>query len=163
MLTRQKGLAKVSGTPGKTQTINHFLINESWYLVDLPGYGYARAPKTEREKWGGFTSDYLLQRSNLICVCVLLDVRLAPQKIDLEFMEWLGLSGIPFVMVFTKTDKLGKTALQKNLTAYKKEMLESWESLPEIFLTSATEQKGRDELVDFVSRTHALFTQTGKK
>jgi GTP-binding protein len=152
MLCGQNKLAKVSGTPGKTQTINHFLINTDWYLVDLPGYGYAKTSKTLRALWQGFTYDYIVKRDNLQCVCVLLDSRLDPQKIDMEFMQWLGMNGIPFVMVFTKHDKLTKNQKASNFAKYKKEMLEYWEQLPEVFFTSAEEKSGKKELLDFFER-----------
>ena len=152
MLCDQNKLAKVSGTPGKTQTINHFLINSDWYLVDLPGYGYAKTSKTLRALWQGFTYDYIVKRDNLQCVCVLLDSRLDPQKIDMEFMQWLGMNGIPFVMVFTKHDKLTKNQKASNFAKYKKEMLEYWEQLPEVFFTSAEEKSGKKELLDFFER-----------
>ena len=119
MLTSKKGLAKTSGTPGKTQLINHFLINEHWYLVDLPGYGYAKVSRTQRSSFERFISDYLTKRETLYNIFVLLDARLEPQKIDLEFMNWCGEKGLPFSMVFTKIDKLSSTALQKNLAKYK--------------------------------------------
>jgi len=154
MLTRNKKLAKTSGKPGKTQLINHFLINDDWYLVDLPGYGFARISKTHRVKWQKMIRDYLLNRDNLYCVFVLIDSRLEAQKSDLEFMSWLGLNGIPFVMVFTKCDKLGKTKLNKNLEAYRVEMLKTWEELPPVFVTSAESGFGKDELLEFVEQTN---------
>ena len=130
MLTGVKDLAKTSSSPGKTQLINHFIINEEWFLVDLPGYGYAKAMRSQRERWLSFIKTYMNKRENLYCVMVLIDSRLKPQANDLEFMEWLALNGIPFVMVFTKTDKLSKTQLSKNIEGYKKEMLNYWEELP---------------------------------
>lgn len=145
-----KKLAKVSGTPGKTQTINHFLINNNWYLVDLPGYGYAKVAKSSRRTWEGFISEYLKNRKSLECTFVLLDSRLEPQKIDMEFMTWMGENQLPFAMVFTKCDKLGKVALQKNIAAYKKEMLKTWSALPEIFLTSSSNQLGKLELLSYI-------------
>jgi len=154
MLTRNKKLAKTSGKPGKTQLINHFLINDDWYLVDLPGYGFARISKTHRVKWQKMIRDYLLNRDNLYCVFVLIDSRLEAQKSDLEFMSWLGLNGIPFVMVFTKCDKLGKTKLNKTLEAYRVEMLKTWEELPPVFVTSAESGFGKDELLEFVEQTN---------
>ena len=138
MLVGNKGLAKTSGRPGKTQLINHFVINNEWYLVDLPGYGYAKASKVARAKWEIFIAEYLTKRTPLLNVFVLLDSRLDPQQIDLEFMNWCGEKQIPFSMVFTKIDKLSSTALQKNLAKYKKEMLKYWEALPPVFTTSAT-------------------------
>ena len=157
MLTERKSLAKVSGRPGKTQLINHFLINKNWYLVDLPGYGYAGVSKTMRLEFSQFIKKYLLKRENLMCLCVLLDSRLKPQAIDIEFMQWLGENNIPFVICFTKQDKLSKTESVKNLAHYKNEMLKSWEELPTIFLSSSVNNKGKDELLEFVEKTNALF------
>lgn len=156
-LTERKSLAKTSTTPGKTQLINHFLINDEWYLVDLPGYGYAKSSKKLREKWDGFIRQYLNNRSNLIYTFVLLDSRLKPQKIDLEFMEMLGIKGIPFVMIFTKLDKLSSSAANKNLTAYKKEMLKAWEELPPIILTSSSTKMGREEVLSLIENTNKDF------
>ena len=152
MLTGVKDLAKTSSSPGKTQLINHFIINEEWFLVDLPGYGYAKAMRSQRERWLSFIKTYMNKRENLYCVMVLIDSRLKPQANDLEFMEWLALNGIPFVMVFTKTDKLSKPQLSKNIEGYKKEMLNYWEELPQIFVTSAENGKGKEELLDFIER-----------
>ncbi|MDA7794205.1 ribosome biogenesis GTP-binding protein YihA/YsxC [Flavobacteriales bacterium] len=157
MLTERKSLAKVSGRPGKTQLINHFLINKNWYLVDLPGYGYAGVSKTKRLEFSQFIKKYLLKRENLMCLCVLLDSRLKPQEIDIEFMQWLGENNIPFVICFTKQDKLSKTESAKNLANYKKEMLKSWEELPQIFLSSSVNKNGKDEILAFVEKTNALF------
>lgn len=157
MLTERKSLAKVSGRPGKTQLINHFLINKNWYLVDLPGYGYAGVSKTKRLEFSQFIKKYLLKRENLMCLCVLLDSRLKPQSIDIEFMQWLGENNIPFVICFTKQDKLSKTESTKNLAHYKKEMLKSWEELPTIFLSSSVNKNGKDELLEFVEKTNTLF------
>lgn len=150
MITGNKKLAKTSGKPGKTQLINHFLINDEWYLVDLPGYGYAKASQTSRHKWEKFISEYLTKREQLVNVFVLLDSRLEPQKIDLEFMNWCGEEGIPFSMVFTKIDKLSSTALQKNLAKYKKEMLKQWESMPPVFTTSSESAFGREALLNYI-------------
>lgn len=151
MLTERKSLAKTSGRPGKTQLINHFIINDEWYLVDLPGYGYAKASKTSREKWEKFISEYLTKREQLTNVFVLLDCRLEPQKIDLEFMNWCGEKGIPFSMVFTKADKLSSSALQKNLAKYKKEMLKFWAELPPVFVTSSTSAMGREKVLNYIT------------
>lgn len=150
MLTGKKSLAKTSSTPGKTQLINHFIINENWYLVDLPGYGYAKAAKTSRYKWEKFISEYLTKRDNLMNTFVLLDSRLEPQKIDLEFMNWCGENQIPFSMVFTKVDKLSSSALQKNLAKYKKEMLKFWEEIPPVFVTSAESSFGKEPLLNYL-------------
>jgi GTP-binding protein len=152
MLVERNKLAKTSGRPGKTQLINHFIINDEWYIVDLPGYGYAKASKTSRAQWEKFISDYLTQREELVNVFVLLDSRLEPQKIDLEFMNWCGEKGIPFSMVFTKIDKISSTVLQKNLAKYKKEMLKYWDELPPVFTTSATSKFGREKLLNFIER-----------
>jgi GTP-binding protein len=154
MLTNHSKLAKTSGTPGKTQLINHFLINDAWFLVDLPGYGYAKVSKTLRAVFSKIITNYLTKREQLLCLFVLLDCRLKPQKADLEFMEFLGINGIPFVMVFTKADKLKPSALQENLAHYKNIMLETWEELPEIFVTSAILKTGRDELLSFIEKTN---------
>ena len=157
MLTNRKSLAKTSGKPGKTQLINHFLINDSWYLVDLPGYGYASVSKGQRLEFAKFIKQYLQNRKNLMCLFVLLDSRLKPQKIDMEFMQWLGEKGIPFVMCFTKQDKLSKSEAIKNLANYKKEMKQIWEELPSIFLTSSSNKKGQIEVLKFVAETNKLF------
>jgi len=152
-LTNKKSLAKTSSTPGKTQLINHFIINDSWYLVDLPGYGYAKAGKKERLKWSKFTNDYILNRNNLLGVFVLIDSRLDAQKIDLEFMEWLAVNAIPFVMVFTKTDKLSSSALIKKLKKYQQVMLnKGWEEMPMSFQTSSTNQTGKEEILRFIEQ-----------
>lgn len=150
MLTSKKGLAKTSGTPGKTQLINHFLINEHWYLVDLPGYGYAKVSRTQRSSFERFIADFLTKRETLYNIFVLLDARLEPQKIDLEFMNWCGQKGLPFSMVFTKIDKLSSTALQKNLAKYKKEMLKVWAELPPVFTTSAESGFGKEPLLNYI-------------
>lgn len=150
MLTGKKSLAKTSSTPGKTQLINHFIINENWYLVDLPGYGYAKTAKTSRYKWEKFISEYLTKRDNLMNTFVLLDSRLEPQKIDLEFMNWCGENQIPFSMVFTKVDKLSSSALQKNIAKYKKEMLKFWEEIPPVFVTSAESSFGKEPLLNYL-------------
>lgn len=157
MLTGRKGLAKTSGTPGKTTLISHFLINENWYLVDLPGYGYAKRSKSDRESWKKMINYYLSKRENLMCTFILIDSRLPVQKSDSEFMEWMGSSRLPFVLVFTKTDKLSARQLDQNLESYKNTLLESWEELPEIFLTSATSKSGRDELLSFIEETNRIF------
>lgn len=145
-------LAKVSSQPGKTRTINHFLINKEWYLVDLPGYGYAKTSKADREAFSGFTKEYLKQRANLVAVFVLIDARLEPQRIDQEFMENLAMNSIPFIMVFTKIDKLSSSQLNKNIMAYKKKMLNKWEFLPLSFNTSAETRIGRDEMLLYIDK-----------
>lgn len=150
MLCKHKGLAMTSSTPGKTQLINHFLINNEWYLVDLPGYGYAQRGKQAREKLKQIIEDYILEREQLTALFVLIDCRHEPQKIDLEFIEWLGENGIPFSIIFTKTDKLSVNKLKENIEAYKKKLLETWEELPPIFLTSSEKERGRTELLDYI-------------
>ena len=150
MLTGKKGLAMTSQKPGKTQLINHFIINGAWYLVDLPGYGYARLSKDGREKLKTRIEDYTLERKELVCLFVLVDSRHEPQKIDLEFIQWLGEEGVPFALVFTKADKLTKGRLAANLEAYKASLLEEWEELPPIFVTSSEQQLGRDELLSYI-------------
>jgi GTP-binding protein len=150
MLTERKSLAKTSGKPGKTQLINHFIINENWFLVDLPGYGYAQISKSKRQSFQIFITEYFLQREQLACSFVLVDVRHEPQKIDLEFMRFLGENGIPFCIVFTKADKLNHSILNKNLQLYQTELLKTWEEMPTHFVTSATNKKGREELLKFI-------------
>ncbi len=152
MLTNHSKLAKVSGQPGKTQTINHFLINKEWYLVDLPGYGYAKTSKKLRNVFAGFTKEYLMKRPNLVAVFVLIDSRHEPQKVDQEFMEQLGINKIPFIMVFTKMDKLTSSEINKNINSYKKKMLNKWEFLPLSFTTSATTKMGRDEMLNYIEK-----------
>ncbi len=152
MLCRNKKLAKTSATPGKTLLINHFIINNEWYLVDLPGYGYAKRSKKEIEKLDQMIRGYILQRQQLVNVFVLVDIRLEPQKIDLEFMEWLGVSSIPFSIIFTKADKLTANKCQQAMAAYKKKLSETWEELPPIFLTSAEKRDGRDEVLDYIEK-----------
>ena len=162
MITERNKLAKTSGRPGKTQLINHFIINDEWYLVDLPGYGYAKASKTSRAKWEKFISEYLTQREELLNVFVLLDCRLEPQQIDLEFMNWCGEKAIPFSMVFTKIDKVSSTVLQKNLAKYKKEMLKYWDELPPVFTTSAESKFGREKILNYIERINEAVNNTQK-
>jgi ribosome biogenesis GTP-binding protein ysxC len=150
MLTGRKGLAMTSQKPGKTQLINHFLINKDWYLVDLPGYGYARLSRDGRDGLRKMIEDYILERTELVCLFVLLDSRLEPQRIDLEFIEWLGEEGIPFALVFTKADKLSKGKLATNIAAYKERLLQQWEELPPLFITSSEARMGRDELLSYI-------------
>ena len=151
MITNKSKLAKTSGKPGKTQLINHFKINENWFLVDLPGYGYAQVSKSKRQTFQEFIKDYLLLRQQLICTFVLIDSRLEPQKIDLEFMEFLGENSIPFYMVFTKADKLKLAELNRNIQVYGKVMTKSnWESMPPHFVTSAENTTGKEELLNFI-------------
>lgn len=150
MLTNRSSLAKTAAKPGKTQLINHFLIDDSWYMVDLPGYGYARTSKSLRGQFEKLIRDYILKRENLICLFVLIDCRLEPQQIDLEFMEWLGENGVPFVMVFTKGDKLSVAQRRKNLEHYQEVMLDTWETTPIAFMTSSEKKLGREELLDYI-------------
>tara|TARA_B110000967_G_C18895475_1_gene570302 strand:+ start:2619 stop:3227 length:609 start_codon:yes stop_codon:yes gene_type:complete len=154
MLTSRKSLAKTSGRPGKTQLINHFKINKDWFLVDLPGYGYAKVSKKDRSIFAKFIYDYLENRENLICTFVLIDSRHDPQKIDMLFMEWLGNKGIPFVIIFTKMDKLSSSQLNKNLGKYKLEMLKTWEEVPQCFMSSAESGLGKMEILKFIDATN---------
>ncbi len=158
MLTNRKNLAKTSNKPGKTQTINHFIINETWYLVDLPGYGYAKVSREKREGFGKIIENYVLKRENLHCLFILLDARLEPQKIDLEFIQWTGEKEIPLCLVFTKADKLTKNLLNRNVFVYKTALLKMWEDLPAMIITSSTAKTGKEELLSFIGK--ALADQT---
>jgi GTP-binding protein len=153
MLTGWSKLAKTSVQPGKTRTINHFIVNDSWYLVDLPGYGYAKVPVRLREKWVKATEQYILKRENLVSLFVLLDTRHKPQRSDLEFMEFLGVNNVPFARVFTKSDKLTVTALADSVDHYNSEMLRNWESLPVSFITSAVKGNGREEILNYIEES----------
>jgi GTP-binding protein len=157
-LTGSAKLAKTSSTPGKTQLINHFLINEEWYLVDLPGYGFAKIGKETRKKWDKMIQDYLKYRENLQCVLVLIDSRIKPQASDLKFMEWLAISGIPFVMVFTKEDKQTRTKTLDLVKQYKKEMEQFWEEIPQCFITSSETREGKEEILRFIEEINVNFT-----
>ncbi len=160
MLVEKRSMAKTSGTPGKTRLINHFVINldhNPWYLVDLPGYGYATIAKTKKAEFDVFVKQYILQRTSLLCVFVLIDSRLPMQARDKKFMEWLAESEVPFTIVFTKTDKLGKVQLDKNLEAYRTEMLNSWEDLPKQFITSSAKGIGTKDILGFITETNKLF------
>lgn len=150
MLTRQSKLAMTSSTPGKTLLINHFLVNDAWYLVDLPGYGYAKRGKAQQEKLKYIISDYILGREQMTLLFLLIDSRHEPQKIDLEFIEWLGENGVPFAIVFTKADKLTRTQLGTNIKTYKERLLEQWEELPPVFVTSSEHAVGRTELLSYI-------------
>lgn len=150
MLTKHKGLAKVSATPGKTRLINHFTINDSWYLVDLPGYGYARTGKSTRNTFAKIITDYVFKCEKMHFLFVLVDSRLEPQKIDLEFIEQLGMNGVPFGIIFTKADKLSKTQLERSVSAYRKRLSEQWEELPPMFTSSSEKGTGRDEIVGYI-------------
>ncbi len=155
MLTNSTSLAKISGRPGKTQLINHFIINESWYLVDLPGYGYAKLSKSARKSLEIYIRNYVLQRENLYCLFVLIDIRHEPQVIDLEFMEWLGLKQIPFAMVFTKADKLKASTIENNVAVYIEKLFEKWEEIPTYFISSATSGEGKKEILGFIEEINA--------
>ncbi len=157
MLCDRKNMAKTSGKPGKTQLINHFIINANWYLVDLPGYGFAKVSKDLKANWNAFIEQYIIQRTNLMCLMVLIDSRLDPQKVDLDFMDWLGEKGISFVMVFTKIDKLSKKQFADNIKHYKEEMGKHWDELPECFYTSSEKKTGKTELLHFIEQTNKLY------
>ena len=159
MLTGRNGLAKTSSTPGKTMLINHFLINGEWYIVDLPGYGYAQRGKESREKLKHIIQSYILGRAQMTNLFVLVDSRHKPQKIDLEFMQWLGENEVPFSIVFTKMDKLGKEAGQRNVEAYKAQLLEQWEELPPLFITSSEDRRGRDELLNYIEEINRQIAE----
>src|SRR5690554_1619964 len=160
MLMLRKNLAKTSGRPGKTQLINHFLVNKNWYLVDLPGYGYARVSKSSKKTFQKFISDYFAKREQMILAFVLVDCRHEPQPIDLEFMTWLGENGIPFNIIFTKADKLKPMALERNLKAYTDKMLETWVEMPKYFVTSASSSVGRDELLNYIDELNSNINRT---
>lgn len=154
MLTSRKSLAKTSGRPGKTQLINHFLINNNWHLVDLPGYGYARVSKSSKKKFQKFITNYFEQRKQLVSAFVLVDIRHEPQPIDLEFIQYLGERGIPFSIIFTKADKLKPKAIERNVNSYSEELLKTWEELPQLFITSSSKSIGKDELLEFIDSTN---------
>ena len=155
MLVQRNGLAKTSSVPGKTVAINHFIVNDAWYLVDLPGYGYAQHSKKTREQWRIMINNYISRRRNLVCTFVLVDARLEPQNNDLGFMDWLGENQVPFCVVFTKADKVTKTELNKNVEAFKAKLLEDWEELPPMFVTSSESRLGRDEVLDYIEAQNA--------
>jgi len=152
MITGRKSLAKTSAKPGKTQLINHFLINQNWHLVDLPGYGYAQVSKSTKKVFQKFITAYFEKREQMICAFVLIDSRHKPQPIDMEFMQWLGEHNIPFCIIFTKADKLKPKVLDKHIENYKNEMLESWVEMPEYFITSATSKLGKDDILDYIDQ-----------
>lgn len=156
-LTGYKKLAKTSGSPGKTITINHFVINNEWYLVDLPGYGYAKRSKTERAKWDKMIRAYILGRENLLTLVVLIDIRHEPQKNDLEFIDWLGISNVPLAIAFTKADKVKPAQKNQLVENYKKKLGETWEEMPKMFITSASTTEGKEELLDFIEVTNEVF------
>jgi GTP-binding protein len=163
MITNHKNLAKTSSKPGKTQLINHFKINNNWFLVDLPGYGYAKVSKKTKDTFQQFITDYFEKREQLVCAFVLIDIRLEAQKIDLEFINYLGESEIPFCLIFTKADKIGKTKVQNHLAAYKKQLLaEDWEEMPPFFVSSSLEGTGKDEILLYIDQINQdIFKQNG--
>lgn len=156
MLTGRKSLAMTSATPGKTMLINHFLINDSWYIVDLPGYGYAKRDKKSRERLENMIKGYILNRAQMTNLFVLIDSRHEPQKIDMEFIEWLGENAVPFSLVFTKIDKLGREAARRNIQNYCSRLLEQWEELPPVFITSSENGTGREQLLDYINELNSL-------
>ena len=157
MLTGHRKLAMTSATPGKTLLINHFIVNDEWYLVDLPGYGYSKRSKTQNEQLEHIISSYVLEREAMTLLFVLIDSRHEPQKIDIEFFQWLGENGVPFSIIFTKADKLTKTALSSNIAAYKKRLLEDWEELPPVFITSSETGLGREEVLQYIDEINATL------
>ncbi len=160
MLTERKSLAKTSGRPGKTQLINHFIINDNWYLVDLPGYGYARVSKSAKKVFQKFITAYFEKREQLVSAFVLVDIRHTPQPIDLEFMQWLGENRIPFSIIFTKVDKLKPKAIKNHIEAYKNILLETWEEMPNYFVTSASKSIGRDSLLEYIDSINTELNQS---
>jgi len=163
MLTERKSLAKTSGRPGKTQLINHFKINENWFLVDLPGYGYAKVSKKDKKTFQKYITNYFLQREQLVCSFVLVDIRHEPQKIDMEFMEWLGENQIPFCIVFTKADKLRPKAIERNVESYLQELLKGvWEEAPQFFVTSSSKGIGRENVIAFIDSINQDFFESQK-
>jgi len=163
MLTDRKSLAKTSGRPGKTQLINHFIINENWYLVDLPGYGYARVSKSSKKKFQKFITDYFEKRTQLVSAFVLVDIRHKPQPIDLEFMQYMGESGIPFGIIFTKADKLKPNAIDRQVDDYCQTLLKSWEELPPYFITSSSKNIGQEDVLNFIANTNEEIEQLKAK
>ena len=157
MLTGHRKLAMTSATPGKTLLINHFIVNDEWYLVDLPGYGYSKRSKTQNEQLEHIISSYVLEREAMTLLFVLVDSRHEPQKIDIEFFQWLGENGVPFSIIFTKADKLTKTALSSNIAAYKKRLLEDWEELPPVFITSSETGLGREDVLQYIDEINATI------
>lgn len=157
LICGRKMVARVSSSPGKTQTINHYLINKEWFLTDLPGYGFAKSSKSNREEWSVMIRNYILKRTNLVNVFLLIDSRIKPQKPDLEFMEWLATQGIPFIILYTKIDKLSRNELQKNMDMYQQELLESWEELPMMMQTSAEKKIGRPLVLSFIQEQNNAF------
>lgn len=162
MLLGRKNLAKTSSTPGKTRLINHFVVNEEWYLVDLPGYGYARISKKEREKWEGMIRTYFRRRENLVNTFILIDSRIEPKMADIDFINWFGEEQLPFAIVFTKADKLKTNALVSNIAAFKQKLSETWEELPTSFISSAESALGRDLILDFISENNQAYFEFRK-
>ncbi len=159
LVTGRKNLAKISAAPGKTKCINHFLINEQWYLVDLPGYGFAKVSKRDRESWGKLIHQYLVKRKNLLCTFLLVDSRLKMQNSDEELIEWMGVTGLPFVLLFTKSDKLSKNKLADNLMNYRNTLKEKWAELPQMIVTSAKTGAGGEAILDFIKQTKTIFKE----
>lgn len=162
-MMNKKDLAKTSQTPGKTQLINHFLVNEEWYLTDLPGYGYAKVSKSQRKDFEKLITNYILNRKNLVNLFILVDIRHTPQKIDLEFMEWCAESGIPFSIIFTKADKLKPNAITQNVKTYQQKLLETWEELPELYITSAERKEGGENILNFIEHTNKYLRKHNVK
>lgn len=162
-MMNKKDLAKTSQTPGKTQLINHFLVNEEWYLTDLPGYGYAKVSKSQRKDFEKLITNYILNRKNLVNLFILVDIRHTPQKIDLEFMEWCAESGIPFSIIFTKADKLKPNAITQNVETYQQKLLETWEELPELYITSAERKEGGENILNFIEHTNEYLRKHNVK
>jgi GTP-binding protein len=156
-LTQKSGLAKTSSKPGKTLCINHFLVNNEWYIVDLPGYGYAKCSKETRERIRKIIEGYILNRESMTLLFVLIDSRHEPQKTDTDFMQWLGENGVPFSIIFTKADKMGKTKLESNIALYRRKMLQQWEELPPMFVTSSEDKRGREELLEYISQINTMI------
>jgi len=154
MLVNNKKLARISSTPGKTQLINHFLVNERWYLVDLPGYGWAKVSKVKKASWGKMITNYLLQRQQMVCLFILIDSRLPPQKIDIDFIEWVGVHRIPFALIFTKADKQSANKTQKNMNIFRKKLQETWAELPQMFLSSTVDTTGREEILGYIEEVN---------
>ncbi len=157
LLVGKKGLAKISSTPGKTQLINYFLINNDWYLVDLPGYGYAKSSKKAREKWGIMIHEYLIKRNTLICTFILIDSRHRPQEKDIDFINWVGASELPFALVFTKCDKISKSELDKNMKYYQDYLYKYWQELPMMFYTSTKDKRGKEEILEFIEENNSML------
>ncbi len=162
MLTTRHRLAKTSQTPGKTQLINHFLINEDWYLVDLPGYGFAKAPQREREKWEKMIDTYLRERTNLICTFILIDGRIEPQRIDLEFMERMGKNSLPFVIIFTKTEKVSNNTIHQMVKKYEQTLRKTWAELPPMFISSSVNSRGKEEILGYIDQLNKEFYEQTK-